>query len=223
MSEQAIASYIKSLPNKQPGIALDIGANHGMYTDLIASKFDHCYAFECDPTNQQILQHNVKSQNVTIIREAVGRVNGQIKLFLCGPNPGGHTTVEMHTEIGTWGHKPENWIWVPSVTLNTFWKHVNKPIKFIKCDIEGAESFVFNYGKELLSENKLTMLIEVHRTVNLDHLYDLFTTELGYKVYYLDDDKSGSSLEAGQNVGHMAGQEADMFGYDIHYIVTNER
>lgn len=223
MSEQAIREYIENLPDNQPGIALDVGANHGMYTDLIASKFECCYAFECEPNNQQILKQNIKRDNVTIVPKAVGRVNGQIKLFKCPPNPGGHTTVEEHTRIREWGHTPENWIWVPSITLNSFWKQLDKPIRFIKCDIEGAESFVFDHAGDLFKDNKLTMVIEIHRTVNTDHLYDLFTIDYGYKVYYLDDDKSGSSLAAGQAAGHKAGQEADLFGYDIHYIVTNER
>lgn len=65
--------------NTPNGIALDIGANHGIYTKLLAKKFVHVYAFEPHPDNLKFL--NFKKPNVTVIPKAIGLKNEIIQLF----------------------------------------------------------------------------------------------------------------------------------------------
>lgn len=203
MSEQGIYNYIAALPDNSPGIALELGANHGIFTDLIASKFSQCYAFECEKHNMDILKQNCKAHNIEFVDKAVGIVNGVTKLYLCGPNMGGHSTCESHPGFGGWGHSFENYVRVPSITLDKFTRGMR--VKFIKCDIEGAEKFIFSKATEMLLKNDLTLILEVHKTVDIERLYDFFTIDMRYNVYTVDDL-----------------QRADLFGYDIHYIITND-
>jgi len=202
MSEQNVFNFISNLPNAASGVALELGANHGIFTDLIASKFARCIAFEPDFKNMDILKNAVKAKNVSFEQQAIGLTNGTTKLYLCGPNDGGHSTCESHPQFGQWGHSFNNYVVVPSVTLDKFTRGMQ--IKFIKCDVEGAEKFIFDKGKEMLAVNDLTLLLETHQMVDFAKLYKLFT-DLRYKIYYTDNQKP-----------------ADKFDADLHYIVTND-
>lgn len=203
MSEQAVYNFISSQP-KSDGIAIELGANHGMFTDLIASKFKHCYAFECEPNNMQILQGNCKQPNIDYVDSAIGMINGRSKLYLCDPNAGGHSTCESHPKFAGWGHRFDNYITVPSITLDKFveTRKINGQVKFIKCDIEGAEKFVFDKAVKTFADNPITMLIEIHQTVDTQKLYSLFTDKFGYQVFDIND---------WSPVGE--------FQYDQHYII----
>lgn len=183
------------------GIALDIGANHGMHTRKIAEKFPQVIAIEPHPVNSGILKANLKDfPNVTVHQTAITATDGKIKLYNC-PNPGGHTINEQVMEHRVWGHKPEDFIEVEGITLDTFCK--DKVISFMKVDIEGAENFIFEGATETLKNNKMDIVIEVHRFVDTERLYKLFT-DLGYTVYDID------------GIGRPTKFDADQ-----HYILTN--
>ena len=89
MSEKFVIEYLQKV-NKSDGVALDIGANHGLHTDKIANKFSHVYAFEPHPENILILKKNVESPNVTIVEKAISNRTGTGKLFVSS-NKGGHS------------------------------------------------------------------------------------------------------------------------------------
>lgn len=229
MSEIGIQKYLETLPDNQPGIALDIGANFGLYTDLLAKKFDYVYAFEPLEDNINILRKNVLKPNVTIIPKAIGASNEPAKIYLNPFNPGGHSMNIRAAYVKTWGHSEENFAEVPCITLDEFYNTIpagiNHPldIKFIKCDVEGAETFIFEAGKEMLRNNKLTMLLEVHRLVDIEKLYALFK-ELGYNIFYVDADTPRlQRLELKVDGEDLTGKPALKFDYDVHYLISNEK
>lgn len=199
MNEGFVRNKIESLPVSD-GIALDIGANHGMYTSLLAQKFKKVYAFEPHPDNFKIIQERVTDKNVEFVNKAVGIVDGKLHLFTCG-NPGGHSISNAVADAKRWGHNKENYVEVDSVMLDTFCK--DKKIDFIKCDIEGAENFIFNYGIETLKNNKIEMILEVHQTVDCEKLWSFFNG-LGYTSYAPTNKVTGSYIN------------------DEHYFITNK-
>lgn len=203
-NEEFVNLQIDSI-GKREGVALDIGANHGMHTAKIAEKFSKVYAVEPHPDNIKILTSRMqKYPNVEIIPGAITATDGNVKLYNC-PNPGGHTINESVMGHRIWGHDPESYHEVEGRTLDTFWKTVllGKPISFMKVDIEGAENTVFEGAIETLKNNKMDIVIEVHRFVDCDKLFKLFA-DLGYVVYDID------------GIGRPT-----TFTADNHYIISN--
>lgn len=199
-NEEFVNLQIDSIPHRD-GIALDIGANHGMHTRKIAEKFAKVYAFEPHPDNIKILKKHLEPHpNVEIVPAAITPISGTIKLYNC-PNPGGHTVSEAVMGHRIWGHDPNSYHEVQATSLDDFCK--DKRVSFMKVDIEGAENTAFEGAIETLKNNKMDIVIEVHRFVDCDRLFKLFTG-LGYTVYDIDG--------IGRPTTFMA---------DQHYIVTN--
>jgi FkbM family methyltransferase len=203
-NENWVDNFIKNLPEFE-GVALDIGANHGIYTKLLASKFQTVYAFEPHPDNVARISANVSSPNVVVEQKVVGTSDGKSTLFVCRSNDGGHTIMEGLAEHSKWGHTKDNYIDVESVTLDTFCE--GKSVKFIKCDIEGGEYEIFYSGEQMLKDNSPMIVLETHQVSNFeddqmkrDKLYSYFK-DLGY--YTLNTN----------------GDEVTSFTYDTHYLL----
>lgn len=184
-----ITQLINDLPARENGVALDIGAYHGEYTKLLATKFSTVVAFEPYPKNAIRILNNVPNKNVRVEQKAIGTSNGLISLFLSNSD-GGSTTMVGLTEHSRWGHSIDNQILVESVKLDTFCK--DKDIKFIICDIEGGEHEIFYHGKEMLRQNSPTIVVETHRVsddesdqLRRNNLFVYFK-ELGYKIFDTD-------------------------------------
>jgi len=204
-NEKFVDEYIKSL-EKSDGIALDIGANHGIYTVLLADKFKTVHAFEPHPVNVEVVNKMVEDKdNVVIEQKVVGFEDGFSSLFINTRNHGGHTIMEDLADHGKWGHSEENLLEVQSVTLDTFC--ANKNINFIKCDIEGGEYEIFFYGDDTLKNNDLTIVLETHQVADLetdqedrDYLQRHFES-FGYTIYGID------------------GDPVSKMDYDTHYVI----
>jgi FkbM family methyltransferase len=76
-------------------IVVDIGANIGYYTLLMAFHQAKVFSYEPEPKNFKLLQKNVNlnnfSSNVKLYNKAVSNYNGFSKLFLAKGAPGMHT------------------------------------------------------------------------------------------------------------------------------------
>jgi len=75
------------------GVVVDVGANIGYYTLLMAQKAKRVYAIEPEPVNFEILKKNVEEnnlKNVVLIWAAAGRTNSKINLYKSEENWGDH-------------------------------------------------------------------------------------------------------------------------------------
>ena len=202
LSEPLIEKIINSL-EKSDGIALDIGANHGIYTAQLAEKFGTVYAFEPHPDNVKILKEVQKAHpNIHIMEKVISKTNGPYKLYCCSKDDGSHTINKTYKDVKIWGYNSKNFIKVPGITLDTFWENLNKPIEFMKVDIEGAETSIFEGAKKMLKNNTMTIILEVHHFVDSEAIYKIFK-KLGYKFFNID------------------GPEIYEFEAPNHYIITN--
>jgi len=137
---------------KKNDIVVDVGANIGYYTLLMAKNKAYVYSYEPEPYNFNLLTKNVIlnnfSLNVKLYNKAVSDFFGHSKLVLSEHSTGQHKLV--NSRFGTKSIDVE----VTKIELDR--------IDFAKIDVEGAELNVLKGMKTL--PNK--MLIEFN-TINL--------------------------------------------------------
>lgn len=154
------------------GVALDFGAHRGMYTEVLSDKFSEYYGFEPFESNYVHLCDHYQRQNVFFIQKVIG-TNSVSEKYHLNSNSAFNSIISNK-------ENEENFIDCPSETIDNFCK--DKKISFIKCDIQGAEKIIFDYGIETLKNNAIDICLEVHHGVNHKKLYSFFVS-LGYKVY----------------------------------------
>jgi len=147
---------------KKGTIVLDIGANIGYYTLILAKlvgKKGKVFAFEPEPENFQLLKKNIEIngyQNVICENIAISNQNGEIDLYFSERSIGQHKIYQSSMVS-------ENSIRVKSITLDQYFGDLDMKdkISFIKIDTEGAEYCVINGMKSLLGSNKkLKIMLE---------------------------------------------------------------
>ncbi|MFA4818169.1 MAG: FkbM family methyltransferase [Parcubacteria group bacterium] len=147
---QALKKIIK------PGmVVVDIGANIGFYSILfskLVGATGRVYAFEPDEENFRHLERNtINLKNVSINKKAVSDKSGKIKLYVSDD-----LNIDHHTYDAGENRK---FIEIEAVSLDDFFG--NKPIDFIKIDIQGYEYYAILGGEKLFSRaDKLMILSE---------------------------------------------------------------
>lgn len=162
--EQSEVGFVRQVV--KPGqTVLDIGANVGFYTIILASLVGpsgKVYAFEPLPRNADLLERSVAENGfedrVMLERVVVGQTAGSAKLLFEEQtlNSGGSYLFEdgMHLPDG---HGIQE---VAMVALDDDVLH--RPISFIKIDIEGAEPLAFRGAEEILRTDRPTILSEIN-------------------------------------------------------------
>src|SRR5687767_2103579 len=101
-------------------MALDVGANVGIFARHFAERFDRVIAVEPLPVNIECLRLNVPP-NVTIRECAVGDECREVQIYVTPKNTGG-SFVSNHAEVETprITIQPERLVTVPMVTIDSF-------------------------------------------------------------------------------------------------------
>ena len=186
-SEVASIRYVRKLLKKD-SIVLDIGANKGIYSIYMSRAIGDkgkVIAFEAQPELENYL-HRIKQafslKNLEIVNSALSSKPGTV--FLKREYVGSGTASlnfynedDSHTEG----------IDIEAITLDDFLAsrgEDDKPISFIKCDVEGHEADVFYGAKKTLIKYMPTLLFECHRSE--EEKGDLFNylVDLGYTGYF---------------------------------------
>lgn len=155
-----------------PGdVALDLGANVGVYTTALSSLVGpegQVCSFEPVSANFEILEgvsRKLRLKNVRLFPAAVGSRAGQTTMVI--PERGDFTGYyQAHVgELGDAGRSES----VTVHTLDVLWKDGAFPrVDFIKCDIEGSELEALRGGISLIKSLKPAFLIEVSRGASGD-------------------------------------------------------
>jgi len=164
---------------------MDIGANIGYFTILMAKKCRYVHAFEPEPSNFELLRKNIalnKLDNVDSKMEAVSDGLGVRTLYLSGASHGMHRLYKSkHCTFGE--------MRVDTVQLDDY-KYPT--INFMKIDIEGAEYGALLGMVELLLRDKPIIVMEFHPPsieeygISPRKVYD-FVKKLGYSIRLVPD------------------------------------
>ena len=146
-------------------LALDVGANAGNWTAMLAQSFSEVHAFEPNPQALHMLRGRLAARgNVRLCEFAVGDDVGDLALRLY-PNhahasaydPGDLDTLARGDRVDT--------VKVPLVSLDSM-GYQWRPVDFLKIDTEGAERDVLIGAHATLYASRPHLLIECHTEAN---------------------------------------------------------
>lgn len=194
---RAIDKYLKCANRT----AIDIGANFGVYTRVLAQQFRSVHAVEPLPQLAEPLR-KAGPKNCTVHQLALGTTRGELELYiphstakgavfaLTTARPDWLDSVQKGLESAHQDSVPQvEKITVRMETFDDEFGAIND-IDFIKMDIEGSELSVLEGGRKTLEKQKPAMLVEAekHCGDNGARIFDFFEA-LGYAAYYFRDGK----------------------------------
>ena len=171
---------------------IDIGANHGLYAfhlSRLVGKNGEVHCFEPIPQNLAVLSRTIPRltlHNVNVHALGCGDTR-EVKTFHIPEIDG----VPYYGLAHLGGHERMR----ADCQIARLDDVITGPVHFIKCDAEGAESYVFRGAKRIIQESLPSVLVEVDVepawTSRLSYtpqqaLADIFVP-LGYKTYRLKD------------------------------------
>jgi FkbM family methyltransferase len=140
----------------------DIGANIGWYTINICKKYPHAhiYAFEPIPKTFDYLNKNVslnEISNVSLLNFGFSDKEGKIEFYYY-PEGSGNASLSNVSES-----KNVEIVISHVRKLDAFIKENKLHLDFIKCDVEGAELFVFKGGITAIERDRPIVFTELLR------------------------------------------------------------
>ena len=176
---------------KEGDFVLDIGANIGYYTLILARLVGpkgRVFAFEPDPDNFALLKANVilnDYRNVILVRKAVGDRDELAKLYLSEDNKGDHRLYDSQDGRSS--------IAVECVRLDSYFQYYTGKIDFIKMDIQGGEWAAVQGMRTLLQRFKNVRMITEFWPIGLRRFgvepeeYLRLLQNHGYSLYNVDE------------------------------------
>ena len=140
---------------KNGDIVIDVGANIGYYTLILAKLVGDggkVFAFEPEQDNFRLLNKNIEInsyKNVVCENMAVSSSNGKCVLYLDHQNKGSHSLVDDGASKQT--------VEIKTISLDEY--SFNSKISLIKMDIEGHEMKALNGMKNFLEKNSNIKII----------------------------------------------------------------
>lgn len=202
--------FLKQLPNR--GVVLDIGANVGIMTVLLARRLKHAqiHSFEPMPANFEALQkivHAFKLSNVTLHRIALGDKRKKVRMRLPvqnGIRMQGTSHVVQDPNRSAQGEDH----WVEMDRLDALEEFQNVPVVGIKIDVEDFEAYVLEGGLELIRKHRPILYMELwdsEQSPNRTRCMEMLTS-LGYQA----------RVYAGRRKGLILAEEAS--SHEINYF-----
>jgi FkbM family methyltransferase len=165
---------------KKGDIIVDVGANHGAYTDFFKTKLEgtgKIYTIELHPSTFNLLQKKYdKDDNIIVINKAVSNLDGEIPYYQgngdCLHNILGHdVNYRVNNKIGN----------ITSIRLDTLLEKVEN-IDLIKIDVEGAELMVLE-GIEKVIDRVNNILVECHLSKDWESIKNLLINKYKLKCF----------------------------------------
>lgn len=137
------------------GVAVDIGANIGYYTLLLAQRVGtegRVYAFEPHPANAALLRRTIAEsgyRHVVIEEQAVSAASGRINLYESPDGSVDHRIVEGASDRA---------LGIAAVSLDDYFR-AGETLDFIKMDIQGAEGWALKGMRETIGRSSRVVLL----------------------------------------------------------------
>jgi FkbM family methyltransferase len=162
-------------------VAVDVGANEGLYSYRLSRRFTHVFAFEVnDALTGDLAAYN--PGNITIIHQGLSSREGSATLYI---------PVKNRRPLTGWGslapgNCPETQAHIEkTVSICPLDRFGLERVSFIKVDVEGHEIEVLKGASQTLARSRPVVLVEIKKQ-NRDELFALFGG-LGYQVWRLQD------------------------------------
>ena len=140
----------------QRGLALDIGANVGLWSQDLCREFAQVIAFEPVADFRECLLQNVTADNFKVEAMALGATNTMIDMIITAENTG-----HSHVDTKSFGVGK-----IPMRTLDS----LNLPkIDYIKLDCEGFENNILQGAKNTLLRDRPIMVVEHKKHKDVGH------------------------------------------------------
>ncbi len=139
---------------KKDSVCVDVGANIGYYTLLMAQVAKRVYALEPEPKSLLILRKNIeenKLKNVVIVERAASNKEGEFFMKLGRENYGDNRIIGKKDD--------KNGILINTCTLDKILEN-EQYISLIKVDVQGHEPEVVEGAKKILKKDKPTLFLE---------------------------------------------------------------
>ncbi|OGT01765.1 MAG: hypothetical protein A2Z65_00950 [Gallionellales bacterium RIFCSPLOWO2_02_58_13] len=213
---QEIWDYSLFMATLKPGdIAVDIGANFGMYTLGAAKRLvsgGRVFAFEPDARSLSLLQENIrlnKFENlVTSLDVCVGSYDGEIDFYAAAdPSFSGIYDTNRSETTGR--------LTLPIRRLDSVMQeHGITRINKIKIDVEGAEHEVLKGAAEILKNSDALIMLEISpknldkdRVEQLAVMLEILETQ-GYISFLINCETSPSVLVIDEHIKNIPHNEA---------------
>tara|TARA_R100000687_G_C6430331_1_gene155350 strand:+ start:580 stop:1299 length:720 start_codon:yes stop_codon:yes gene_type:complete len=179
-------------------LVLDIGANAGIYSYWMSKavgREGRVIAFEPQPEMIDALKklrHSFKLHQLEIAETGLSSQPGQATLRRVMSHLGGASIERDLPEA-------DDSFTIPLTTIDAYIEeHADRPVSFIKCDVEGHEPAVFAGAMNTLQRDMPTLLFELHdKQVNESDLFEQLGS-IGYSAYYLHDGRQHPIEELAQ-------------------------
>lgn len=169
-ADPAAEAFVQLVAGKRR--IFDVGANWGFYVLLAHRHRDagcEIVAFEPHPRSAKELRTQIVLNEVTqatVVPAALSDRAGAIEFVDTG-SAIGQKVAAVDKDFG-WARR----ISLPAITLDEAAEKYGAP-DLIKLDVEGAENLVLEGGKRVLTEQRPTLLVEVHGEECAGRFYDL--------------------------------------------------
>ena len=156
------------------GIALDVGANRGEWTQLLSPRFARVYAIEPNPALRPILDGC--GENVRVFPLGAMDMQG-FHQFTTYTSDAHLSTFFVQGGINTGVPHTTMWLWCQPIDDLP----LEGKVDFIKIDVEGAEREVVLGAKQTIRRDRPFMIIEVHTFIKGVMITGLLK-EWGYSI-----------------------------------------
>ena len=159
-------------PNKT--LALDIGANVGLWSRDLTKAFAHVISFEPVSDFRDCLMKNVPASNLEVRGCALGEEDTFINMIITVENTG-----HSHVDTSTMGHGTTPMYRLDSLEL--------PKIDYIKIDCEGYENTILRGARQTIMRDRPVMVVEHkrHKDVGHDDVDQALDTLIGWGAHII--------------------------------------
>lgn len=207
------------------GIAIDVGANQGLYVHHLLPLVSQVIAFEPLPAMQAQLRR-FYADKIRLEPVALSRAPGRAQLRMPAGNPSWATMAQTNKlEMA----QPDKAIETVDAEVRTLDSYDYRHVSLVKIDVEGNEEAVLEGAVATLRREQPNLIIEVEERHNAGSVQRVaqFLGELGYEGFYLLDGElkplSNFDLARDQDI-HNVGLQGKVGRYINNFIyVPHER
>jgi FkbM family methyltransferase len=188
-------------PNK---VAIDVGANVGLYTYHLSRFAQHVYTFEPNQNYVNIVE-NLGLSNVTIEPVALSRSSGSVELRVPRVNGARDDFGMASIEVAAVGD--DKLSHTMAVQIRTLDSYNYKRVGFIKIDVEGHEEGVLDGALNTIGRDRPIILAEIEERHNPGGIFRIANKlhQIGYSAsFFVDGEQKDISL----------------FDPEVHQVVT---